>query len=393
MMTLKHNNIDSKPIKLGIVGLGRAFMLMLPTFLKDERIHLVGAAERNNQQLADFLEQFPESTIGSIDALCADENIDAIYVATPHEMHCDQVIKILSADKHVLVEKPITINAVEAKTIADAVLKSKGSVIVGPSHSYDLPIIETAKILRSGKYGPIGMINAQYYTDFVYRPRRPEELDTTLGGGVIFNQGAHHADILLALIDAKALSVSACVGNFDPNRPCDGAYSAIVEFENNCFANMTYSGYGHYDGDQDMAWISELGVPKNPDTYGVARKNLQHKNEDIERIEKSNKGYQKGYTLPQATYNEHFGRIIISCQKADLRPTATGIHIYADDKHEFISLPQLEVPRSTVIDELYQLVHYGKSPIHSAERALNTISICEAIHQSSKDKKRIELSY
>jgi phthalate 4,5-cis-dihydrodiol dehydrogenase len=392
-MTLKQNNIGPKPIKLGVVGLGRAFMLMLPTFLKDERIQLVGAAARNDKQLADFLEQFPDSTVGDLTALCADDNIDAIYVATPHEMHCDQVIEILSAGKHALVEKPITINAVEAKTIADAVLKSKGSVIVGPSHSYDLPIIEAAKILKSGVYGPIGMINAQYYTDFVYRPRRPEELDTSLGGGAIFNQGAHHADILLALTGAKVVSVSACVGNFDPNRPCDGAYSAIVEFDNNSFANMTYSGYGHYDGDEDMAWISELGTPKNPENYGAARKNLQHKNEKTERIEKSNKGYQKDYTLPEVTYNEHFGTIIISCQKADLKPTPTGIHIYADNKHEFISLPKLKVPRSTVIDELYQLVHYGEPPVHSAERALHSIALCEAIHESADNKKRIEFTY
>ena len=43
------------------------------------------------------------------------------------------------------------------------------------------------------------MINAQYYTDFLYRPRRPEELDTARGGGAVFNQAAHQVDIVRLL--------------------------------------------------------------------------------------------------------------------------------------------------------------------------------------------------
>lgn len=377
---------------LGVVGLGRAFMLMLPTFLKDDRIRLAGAAVLEKEQQRAFSEEFNVAVVDNIDALCADPCIEAVYIATPHEIHRDQVIKVLNANKHVLVEKPMTVNVVDAQEIVRAVIKSNCDVIVGPSHSYDLPIVEAARILASGIYGPIGMINAHYYTDFVYRPRRAEELVTSLGGGAIFNQGAHHADILMALTGARATSVSAYVGNFDPNRSCDGAYSALIEFDNNCFASITYSGYGHYDGDEEMGWVSEIGMLKDPKNYGVARRKLINVNQVSEKFEKSKKGFHEGYVLPKAQYNEHFGNIIISCQKADLRPTPQGIHIYSDETYEFIPLSISDVPRSSVIDELYQLVREGVSPIHSASKALNAIALCEGIYRSVKQRQRVELN-
>ena len=69
-------------------------------------------------------------------------------------------------------------------------------LIVGHSHSFDAPILRTRDLIASGAYGAVRMIHALNYTDFLYRPRRPEELDTTQGGGAVFNQAAHQADIV-----------------------------------------------------------------------------------------------------------------------------------------------------------------------------------------------------
>ena len=70
-------------------------------------------------------------------------------------------------------------------------------LIVGHSHTFDAPILRTRALIESGAFGPVRMINALNYTDFLYRPRRPEELDTAQGGGAVFNQarasGRHRA--------------------------------------------------------------------------------------------------------------------------------------------------------------------------------------------------------
>jgi len=380
-----------KPIKLGVVGLGRAFMLMLPTFIKDPRIKLVAAAARNQTQLNLFKDEFKGSDVGDLDSLCKNKHVEAVYIATPHEIHLEQILKLLTANKHILVEKPMTLSVEQAKIVINAIKQSKADLIVGPSHSFDAPIIEAAKVITSKRYGDIKMISAQYYTDFVYRPRRPEELDSNLGGGAIFNQGAHHADILLSLANSRAISVYGCAGNFDKNRPCDGAYTAIVKFKNNCIANITYSGYAHYDTDSEFGWVSEMGTLKDKSNHGLARNKLVGVNEVQERLEKSNKGYHKNYLLPDAEFNEHFGKIIISCEGADIIPTPTGMKICANDEVSFIPISKLAVPRSTVIDELYQLVRNNVAPIHDANRALNNIALCEAISISSIEKRQITI--
>ena len=71
--------------------------------------------------------------------------------------------------------------------------------MVGHSHSFDAPILRTRALIAGGEFGAVRMINTLNYTDFVYRPRRPEELDTAQGGGAIFSQAAHQVDIVRLL--------------------------------------------------------------------------------------------------------------------------------------------------------------------------------------------------
>ena len=59
------------------------------------------------------------------------------------------------------------------------------------------------------------MINAINYTDYLYRPRRPEELDTAQGGGAVFNQAAHQVDIVRLLGGGRVTSVRAATGAWD----------------------------------------------------------------------------------------------------------------------------------------------------------------------------------
>ena len=118
------------------------------------------------------------------------------------------------------------------------------------------------------------MIQAFNYTEFLYRPRRPEELDTASGGGVIFSQAIHQIDVVRALIGTRAERVVAMTGAWDTDRPTEGAYTAIIAFDGGRFATLTYSGYAHYDSDVLQDMIGELGARKDADAYGRARRAL-----------------------------------------------------------------------------------------------------------------------
>ena len=264
-----------RPIRLGIAGLGRAFTLMLPTFAADPRIELVAATDLRPEARQRFEADFGAPTYDTIEALCDDPTVEAVYVATPHQMHAAHVVAAAARGKHVLVEKPIAVRLEECRTIIDAVQRAGVQLVVGHSHSFNAPILHARKLIDSGAYGAVRMIHAMNYTDYMVRPRRPEELDTAQGGGVIFSQGAHQIDIVRLLGGGRVRSVRAMTGNWDPGRPTEGAYSALLTFDDEIFASCTYSGYAHFDSDAFLGFIGEMGLPKDPSRYGAMRKALR----------------------------------------------------------------------------------------------------------------------
>jgi phthalate 4,5-cis-dihydrodiol dehydrogenase len=135
-------------------------------------------------------------------------------------------------------------------------------LIVGHSHSFNTPVQRCREIIKSGVYGRVKMINALNFTNFSYRPRRPEELDTSADGGVIHSQATHQIDIVRLLGGGLVNSVRAMTGAWDKTRPTEGAYNALLGFEGGSFASCTYSGYGHFDSDELMDNIGEWAGEK-----------------------------------------------------------------------------------------------------------------------------------
>jgi phthalate 4,5-cis-dihydrodiol dehydrogenase len=382
--------MSAPPLRIGIAGLGRAFTIMLPTFLHDPRVKLVGATDPIASARAQFESDFNAPTYDSIEALCAAADVQAVYVATPHQFHAEHVCIAAASGKHILVEKPMALSLDECTHMIDAARAAQVHLIVGPSHSFDKPIQRTRELIDSGVYGDVKMINAFDFTDFLYRPRRPEELDTRAGGGVVHSQAAHQMDVVRLLGGGLVRSVRAHTGAWDPARPTEGAYSALLAFENGAFCSATYSGYARYDSDVLMDGIGESGQLKNPANYGMARRRLLNAESAAKEAELKaarNYGgtlYTAATGLPSVQSHQHFGYIVVSCERADLRPTAKGIEIYTDERQEFETLAPPVIPRSEVIDELYAAVMHDKAPIHSGEWARATTESCLAILESAR---------
>ena len=379
-----------RTLKLGIVGLGRAFTLMLPTFVHDGRVKLVGATDPIAAARAQFEKDFGAPSYESIAALCANPAVEALYIASPHQFHAEHVRLAASFGKHVLVEKPMALTVNECSAMIEAARNAGVHLIVGHSHSFNTPIRRTRELIDSGRYGAVKMIHALNFTDFLYRPRRPEELDTAAGGGVIHSQATHQMDIVRLLGGGLVRSVRALTGAWDAARPTEGAYSALLGFEGGAFASATYSGYGHYDSDELLGNIGEMGQAKNPADYGAARKRLQgaasSAGESALKAARNYGGslYTAGTALPAGLRHQHFGHIIVSCEKADLRPGPQEIAIYADHEKTVEALPAPAIPRQEVIDELYAAVVNDKPALHSGEWARATTAVCLALLESAR---------
>ena len=381
---------SKRKLRLGVVGLGRAFTLMLPTFAHDSRIKLVGATDPILAARAQFETDFGAPTYESLDALCANPEVEAVYIASPHQFHAAHVCLAAAHGKHVLVEKPMALSLDECSRMIAATRSAGVHLIVGHSHSFNAPIKRCRAIIDSGIYGAVKMITALNFTDFLYRPRRPEELDTQAGGGVVHSQATHQIDIVRLLGGGQVASVRAHTGAWDPARPTEGAYSALLGFEGGAFASCTYSGYGHYDSDELMDNIGEMGQAKRASDYGAARRRLQGAgsaaDESALKAARNYGGslYVPSMALPKNLAHQHFGQFIVSCEKADLRPGASDITIYADHEKMVEALPPPAIARVEVMDELFFAVMNDLPPMHSGEWARATTAVCLAILKSAR---------
>jgi phthalate 4,5-cis-dihydrodiol dehydrogenase len=376
-----------KKLRIGVAGLGRAFAVMAPAF-KDPRVEMVAGVDPRLEARRRFEADFGAKTYATVDELCADPAVELVYVATPHQFHAAHTRIACSHGKHVLVEKPMALALDDCRAMIDAARKAGVRLIVGHSHSFDAPILRTRSLIEAKTHGPVRMITALDFTDFLYRPRRPEELATESGGGAVFNQAAHQVDIVRLLAGGKVRSVRAFTGNWDRARPTEGAYSCLLGFDHGVFATLTYSGYAHFDSDEFMGGIGEMGQKKDPALYGSARRGLT----GDELALKAARNYGgPDFKQSEPAAHQHFGLFVVSCEKADLRPLPTGVMIYGDSEQRLDPLPAPKVPRAEVIDELYGAVVERREPLHSGESAMATLQVCLAILESSRQGKEIHL--
>jgi phthalate 4,5-cis-dihydrodiol dehydrogenase len=385
---------EGGPVRVGVAGLGRAFVLMLATFRRDPRVRLVAASEPRAEARAAFEREFGGRTYVTVEEMCADPAVEMVYVATPHHLHAPHAIAAARAGKHVLVEKPLTVSIADGLATIDACRAAGVYLIVGPSHSFDAPVLQARRLIDSGAVGSVRMIQALNYTDFLYRPRRPEELNTDAGGGVVFSQGVHQIDIVRRIADRRALTVMAMTGVWDAMRRTEAAYAALVAFEGGAFASLTYSGFAHFDSDEWMDWIGELSNSKDPAVYGGARRALRSLRGPEEEIAlKTARTYGTGEMAEAASLHEHFGPIVVVCDRADLRLSPDGIHVYGESERRFVPAPFLGVPRSAVIDGVVAAVRDGRPPAQTGRWGLASLEICHAIIQSARTGVPVSLRH
>ena len=340
-----------------------------------------------------FAEDFGGAAYDTVAALCADPHVEVVYVATPHQYHAEHARLAAAHGKHVLVEKPIALTLSDAEEMIASAREAGVHLIVGHSHSFDAPILHARELIAGSRYGPVRMITAFNYTDFVYRPRRPEELETALGGGALFNQAPHQIDIVRLLGGGRVANVRAITGAWDTARPTEGAYAALLTFDEGAFASLAYNGYGHFDSDEFMGWIGEMGQKKVPRATPASRNFADWTQESAAKAARSYGGL--GWQPPQMqdVRHQHFGTVLVSCQHADLRPLPTGVMIYENGASRLDPLPSPKIPRAEVIDELYAAVAEGRAPLHDGAWAMATLEVCLAFLRSAREGGEVVLRH
>lgn len=388
----------NKPLGLGAIGLGRAFTLMLPTWVGDPRIRLVGGFDPRPGARAAFAQSLGGTACDDAQAVCAHPDVEWVYVASPHGLHLEHVLMAARHHKHVLVEKPMALSLQDCQTMIEACQQSGSLLVIGHSHSFDAPVRLARQKITEGRLGQVRMIQALQYTDFLYRPRRPEELQTALGGGVVFSQAAHQVDMVRMLGGGLVRSVRALTGRWDPQRPTEGAYSALLTFEEGHWASLSYNGYGYFDTDVWMEGIGELGQPKAPLSHSLTRQrhaSMQDEMREAQAKAERNFGGRDDPGLPSSLpgHHQHFGPVIISCDHADLQLTPSGLIVHDIDGHHRLDLPAPVVPRQEVVDEIWAASRQGRALVHDGRWSMATVEVCLALIESAATGRDIMLRH
>ncbi len=152
---------------------------------------------------------------GSYEELAADPEVDAIYVATPHPQHLPAALVAIRGGKHVLVEKPLTVNAEEARQLY-AAAEERGVVALEAMWTRFLPpMVRFRELLRAGELGEIRTVIAEHDQDL---PKDPAHRlnDPALGGGALLDLGIYPVsfawDVLGAPSEVRALSTATATG-------------------------------------------------------------------------------------------------------------------------------------------------------------------------------------
>jgi phthalate 4,5-cis-dihydrodiol dehydrogenase len=192
--------------------------------------------------------------------------------------------------------------------------------------------------------------------------------------------------------------VYARAGRWDAQRPTEGAYNALIDFEGGAVANLSYNGYGYYDSDLLMDGMGELGGRKPAGAHQATRRNLAAAADEAEearlKAERNYGGstYAPAPDAPPEAF-QHFGPVLVSCDGADLRLTPWGVEVHGAQGVRLERLQMPQVPRSEVIDELWAVARQGRSPVHGGAWSRATLEVCLAILASDRTGASIALDH
>jgi len=375
-------------VNIGIAGLGAAGRAFLPAIAGHPGFRLAAVAEPSPQVRADALAGRDAAGYGSVQEMLAHPGLQAVYVATPTDLHLQHVLQACDAGMHVLVEKPMAVRLDDARNMVLAAERAGVVLLVGHSHSYDMPIHAMRRLIDKGGLGRVRMVNTWCYTDWVYRPRRPDELDADQGGGVTYRQGSHQFDIIRLLCGGLARSVRARTFDWDPDRSVIGAHVAYLDFADGAAATAVYNGYGRFSS-MDLTFnVSEWGHLQPPGSRpGAAPAGLDP------QAELAAKQRRARSAIPaSAPHQPFFGLTLVSCEGGDIRQTPQGLQVYTREGVSDIELPADRTPRDLVMAEFHDAIS-GRAPaVHDGRWGLANLEVCAAAIESARLGGEVRLS-
>lgn len=216
-----------KKIKMAIMGAGNIAVSMAKTITKMENVERYAVGSRSQEKAEGFAKEHGfAKAYGSYEALVADEEIELIYIATPHSEHYENARLCILHGKPVLCEKAFTANAGQARELF-ALAEAKKVFITEAIWVRYMPMLEQIRQeLASGSIGEITMLTANlgYPISQVPRMRRPD-----LAGGALLDVGVYPLNFALMMFGNRVRDISGVCTYTDTGVDEQNSFTLIFE--------------------------------------------------------------------------------------------------------------------------------------------------------------------
>lgn len=236
--------VFTEPLRWGILSTGRIAATFAAGVAGSRHGKVVAVGSRAPESARVFAANQGIATAhGSYEALLADANVEAVYIATPHPQHREWTVKAAAAGKHVLCEKPIGLNRAEAQAMVDAAAAGGITLMEGYMYRCHPQTARVVELVQSGAVGPVRVIRATFSFRSKYAPDS-RLWSKALGGGGILDVGGYatsYVRLIAGAATGRAFADPVAVtgaGHLHPVTGADAFAVGTLTFEGGILAQI-----------------------------------------------------------------------------------------------------------------------------------------------------------
>jgi predicted dehydrogenase len=216
---------------LAVIGCGYWGPNLVRNFnsLAECRVKLICDIEKQRLAHMQSLYAGIESTT-DFDAVVADDEVDAVVIATPVKFHFEMAKKCLQAGKHTFIEKPLASSAAQCRELIEVSKSNRLTIIVGHTFVYSPPVRKIKEIISRGALGEIHYISARRLNLGLFQT----DINVT------WDLAPHDISIILYVLDEYPYAVN-CQGKAHVNPDIEDVTTLTLNFDNHCFATIQSS--------------------------------------------------------------------------------------------------------------------------------------------------------
>ena len=227
-------------ISWGILGAGKIADLQMATAINQARNHrLVAVMRRDGEQARAFASRHgAPRAYDSIEALLTDEEVNAVYVATPPNVHVENTIQVAEHGKHVLCEKPMALNIAEAQQMIDACHSNGVRLMICYYQRFNTRHQRIKRLLDAGAIGQVTAVRINFSDYFPPQPGFWHHDPSVSGGGPLMDLAPHCLDLLYFLC-GPIVEVSAMVDTLTSESPVEDTATLLLRLDSGAHAVVT----------------------------------------------------------------------------------------------------------------------------------------------------------